>query len=398
MKEGQGLKILYLGYFCTEELFLELSSKDKDFSIAAHKYETQLLSNLAKVVDPANVKVLSILSYMDEGTERKEKDSFCGLDLSYVWKKRGGTIPSFSTFKAVRKQVKEWLRAVKGEECIVLTYATNFALLSPFLFGKKKVKIVTICSEIPQYRILTGSKIQRWLKKTINTTLNNRMDGYVFFSKYMNEKTNPRKKPYITVEGLPDIRIEEEQINQKERREQIFYAGYLIPENGIETLLDAFMQMRHTNVDLVLCGSGSSVEKIQQCAEKCDRIKYMGSLPNSEILTLERNATLLINPRKADHLLTRYSFPSKTFEYFSSGTPAILTKLEGIPEEYYEYCYTCDSTDAQILASNLDEVLDIPFETRLKKAVEAFRFVKENKSAPAQVQRIVNFLNEVGNS
>ena len=118
----------------------------------------------------------------------------------------------------------------------------------------------------------------------------------------------------------------------------------------------------------------------------------MGSLPNSEILTLERNATLLINPRKADHLLTRYSFPSKTFEYFSSGTPAILTKLEGIPEEYYEYCYTCDSTDAQILASNLDEVLDIPFETRLKKAVEAFRFVKENKSAPAQVPPARHFL------
>ena len=326
MNGEKNLKILYLGYFCTEELFLELSSVDKDFSIAAHKYETQLLENLSKIAEPRDIKVVSILSYMQATSVRPNSDTFCGLDLQYVWKKRGGAIPDVSTFKEIKKHVKQWLRDTDGEERIVLTYATNLALLSPFLLGKRKVKIVTICSEIPQYRILTGGKIQRWLKKKINTKLNSIMDGYIFFSKYMNEKTNPHNKPYIVFEGLPDIRITEEQINQDaSRREQIFYAGYLIPENGIETLLCAFLQMRHTDVDLVLCGSGSSVEKIQEYAAKCDRIKYMGSLPNSEILALERNATLLINPRKADHLLTRYSFPSKTFEYFSSGTPITCT-------------------------------------------------------------------------
>jgi len=271
MKKAEDLKILYLGYFCTEELFLELSRTDKDFSIAAHKYETQLLSNLSKSVKPSNVKVVSILSYMEETTVRRTTDSFCGMDLQYVWKKRGGTIPSLSAFKEVKKRVKQWLRDTKGEERIVLTYATNFILLYPFLFRKKKVKIVTICSEIPQYRILTGGKLQRWIKKTINTMLNNRMDGYVFFSKYMNEKTNPRKEPYIVVEGLPDIRITEEEINQNTRSEQIFYAGYLIPENGIETLLEAFIQMRHTNVELVLCGSGNMLERLQEYTQKCGR-------------------------------------------------------------------------------------------------------------------------------
>lgn len=395
MKGVKNLKILYLGYFCTEELFLELSRTDKDFSIAAHKYETQLLSNLSKIVEPANVKVVSILSYMEETTVRRATDLFCEMDLRYVWKKRGGTIPSLSTFKQIKKYVKQWLRETEGQERIVLTYATNLALLSPFAFGKRNVKIVTICSEIPQYRILTGGKLQRWIKKAVNTKLNNRMDGYVFFSKYMNEKTNPRKKPYIVVEGLPDIRITEEQINREERREQIFYAGYLIPENGIETLLEAFVQMRHTDVELVLCGSGNMLETLQEYTQKCNRIKYLGSLPNDDILRMEQEATLLINPRKADHLLTRYSFPSKTFEYFASGTPAVLTKLEGIPEEYYRYCYTCDSTNTESLASDLDEVLDIPLAIRLEKAKEAFRFIKENKSATVQTQRIVNFLNEV---
>ena len=396
MSNGKSLKILYLGYFCTEELFLELSSTDKDFSVAAHKYETQLLSNLSNIVGAENIKAVSILSYLDETATRKEADVFCGIDLRYVWKKREGAIPSLSSIQEVKKHVRQWLRDTEGEERVVLTYATNFILLSPFLYGKKNVKVITICSEIPQYRILTGGKLKRWLKKTVNTKLNNRMDGYVFFSEHMNEKTNPHNKPYIVVEGLPDIRIPEEQINgDVSRREQIFYAGYLIPENGIKTLLDAFIQMQHTNVDLILCGSGNMTEVLQEYTKKCARIKYMGSLPNNEILSMEREATLLINPRKADHLLTRYSFPSKTFEYFTSGTPAVLTKLEGIPDEYYQYCYTCDSTDAETLARDLDAVLDIPFETRLQKAQAAFRFVKENKSAAKQTERIVNFLKEI---
>lgn len=389
------LKILYLGYFCTEELFLELSRTDKDFSIAAHKYERQLLSNLSSMVKPSNVKIVSILSYMEATIDKPEKDAFCGMDLQYVWKKRGGASQIFSAFKSAKKHIKAWLRDTKGDERIVLTYATNLALLHPFLFGKRKVKIVTICSEIPQYRILTGGRIKRWIKRTINTKLNNRMDGYVFFSKYMNEKTNPHNKPYIVVEGLSDIRISEEEINRNTRKEKIFYAGYLIPENGIKTLLDAFLQMRHLNVELVLCGSGNMVETLEEYTQECDRIKYMGSLPNEEILVLERDATLLINPRKADHLLTRYSFPSKTFEYFSSGTPAVLTKLDGIPQEYYQYCYTCDSTDARTLARDLDAILDIPFGTRLERAIAAFRFVKEKKSAAAQTQRILNFLEEI---
>ena len=393
------MKILYLGYFCTEELFLQLSAGDKDLSIAAHKYETQLLKNLSNITKPSNIQVVSILSYLNERDIFKREDAFCGIHLQYVWKKRQKTIPNLSAFQQMKKAVKQWMKETEGEERIVLTYATNFILLSPFIFGKRNVKIVTICSEIPQYRIQSGNKLKRWLKTTINVKLNNRMDGYVFFSKYMNEVTNPCNNPYIVVEGLPDIRISEEEINQDaNRKEQIFYAGYLIPENGIETLLQAFMQMLHKDVELVLCGSGNMSETLEKYTVDCDRIKYLGSLPNEEILFLERLATLLINPRKADHLLTRYSFPSKTFEYFSSGTPSVLTRLEGIPEEYYRYCYTCDSSTIEELAKDLDAVLDIPLEERLQKAREGFLFVKNEKSAAIQTQRIYKFLEEVAKS
>lgn len=390
------MKILYLGYYCNEELFLRLAKQDADLSIAAHKYETQLLENLALTIDPSNVSIVSSLSYLDSSMERHEEDSFAGMKLRYVWKKRGGIRSIFSAIKQAKKYIKQWLNETCGEERIILTYATNFVLLYPFLFGRKKVKIVTICSEIPQYRILTGSKIKQKVKRTIHTKLNNRMDGYIFFSRYMNEKTNPNKKPYLVVEGLPDIRITEEEINKDiTRAEKIFYAGYLIPENGIETLLEAFLMMRHKNVELILCGNGNSSSKIKECMQKCNRIKYLGSVPNEEVLQLESSASLLINPRRADHLLTRYSFPSKTFEYFVSGTPAVLTRLDGIPEEYYQCCYICDSSSSNNLANDLDAILDIPFGKRLEKAIQAFRFVRDEKSSKAQVQRIVSFLGDV---
>lgn len=387
------MKILYLGYFCTEELFLNLSKKDKDFSVAAHKYEKQLLTNLSKLLNPSDIKCISVLSYLKEDSARETRDSFCGIEIQYVWKERKKTLPSLTAFKNIKQLVSCWLKETDGEERIVVTYATNLLLMYPFLFTKRGVKIVTICSELPQYRIQTGNKIKRWAKKVVNVKLNKLMDGYVFFSKHMNEKTNPKNKPFIVVEGLPDIRITEKEINSDtSRKEQIFYAGYLIKENGIETLLQAFSRLRHKDVQLVLCGSGDMVKQIEEHTKVNERVKYLGSLPNEEILQLEREATLLINPRKADHLLTRYSFPSKTFEYFSSGTPTVLTKLDGIPEEYYQYCYICDSSDTERLAQDLDTILSIPLKDRLLKARKAYSFVVEEKSASMQVKRILNFL------
>lgn len=393
------LKILYLGYFCPEPLFATLSEADQDLSIAAHKYETQLLTQLSFQLHAgkiADIRIVSILSYITGASDRPVHGQFKGLSINYVWKDRRANLPPISALKRVKELVNNWLSETEGQERIVLTYATNIALLYPLLLGNRNVKVVTICSEIPQYRIMTGGRVKQMLKRSIARYLNDRMDGYVYFSKHMSEATNPYKKPSIVIEGLPDIRVSSDVVPPSVvRPEIILYAGYLLKENGIDILLEAIMRPECKDVELWLCGAGEMASRAKECAAQCDRIRYLGQLPNERILELEREATLLINPRKPDNLLTRYSFPSKTFEYLTSGTPAIITRLDGIPDEYYDFCYTCDVSSAETLAHDLRCVLDIPQSERFEKANEALRFIAKNKSSESQVERILMFLTDL---
>ena len=70
-------------------------------------------------------------------------------------------------------------------------------------------------------------------------------------------------------------------------------------------------------------------------------------------MILHKRATALINPRKPNSKITRFSFPSKNMEYLSSGTPMIGYKLDGIPSEYYDYFYTIDDSSEKSLRNTI---------------------------------------------
>ncbi|MBQ2939392.1 MAG: glycosyltransferase [Clostridia bacterium] len=382
--------ILYLGYYCPDELFEELYRQDKDVSVAAHKLEKQLISHLKEHKD-VNLTVLSSIA-MEERAGVAEKKGWCEDSIQYVWRKRGSGI-ALSNLRKVYKSVQNWLNQTEGQQRVVLAYAINPTLLWPLFVGRRSVKVVTICTEIPRFRIIPGKAWAVSIKKYISEWFNSRMDGYVFLSKQMNDVTNPKENPYIVIEGFPDIPMEPVfPENDSTRPEKLFYAGYLHKDNGVDVLLDGFSRLSRNDVSLVLCGTGDLVPEIQRLSETDSRICYLGSVTNDRVLKLEREATLLINPRKPDHPLTRYSFPSKTFEYFTSGTPTMMSRLDGIPEEYYQYCYTCDVTSADAFLADLEQVLSISGAERDKNAKSAFEFVVTKKSSAMQVGHLLEYL------
>ena len=50
---------------------------------------------------------------------------------------------------------------------------------------------------------------------------------------------------------------------------------------------------------------------------------------------------------------SKYFFPSKMMDYLASGTPTISTKLKGIPEEYFNYCFTIENGDPKTLKNKI---------------------------------------------
>ena len=128
-------------------------------------------------------------------------------------------------------------------------------------------------------------------------------------------------------------------------------------------------------------------------SENDNRIILKGQLPHSEILNIQRNATLLVNPRTSDGEFTKFSFPSKTMEYLASGTPTLLYKLDGIPNEYYNYCFALGKWNGiDDLTQKIRAIINMPSEELKKIGMAARQFVLEKKNPIYQCSRMIEFL------
>jgi glycosyltransferase involved in cell wall biosynthesis len=119
----------------------------------------------------------------------------------------------------------------------------------------------------------------------------------------------------------------------------------------------------------------------------------LGELPRLEVLNLQMRATVLVNPRRSDLLFTSYSFPSKTMEYLGSGTPTILNRLMGIPDEYFGYCFTPEREDEEALRQCIIKVCEMPMDELSAFGSRAREFVVKNKNPKVQAQKIYNLIN-----
>ena len=103
-------------------------------------------------------------------------------------------------------------------------------------------------------------------------------------------------------------------------------------------------------------------------------------------------ATLLVNPRPTGEEYVKYSFPSKTMEYMSTGTPVLTTVLPGMPREYYPYVYLLEDETADGIAAKLREIFALTDEALFQKGCAAREFVLKEKNNVRQAGRILAML------
>ena len=142
----------------------------------------------------------------------------------------------------------------------------------------------------------------------------------------------------------------------------------------------------------MICGEGETKGEIMLSARKDKRIIYKGLLPRHEILALQKQADLLVNPRTPEGVFTRYSFPSKTMEYLASGTPTLLYRLPGIPEEYFDYCFVVEGLGVEALRVKMEKVLSLSREELHMIGKRARNFVLEQKNPIQQCKKIFQLM------
>lgn len=102
-----------------------------------------------------------------------------------------------------------------------------------------------------------------------------------------------------------------------------------------------------------------------------------------------------MNVRNPKDDFTAYSFPSKTIEYMSSGTPLLTSRLPGIPQAYFDCCYTISGNDVAEIKSALETIMGYSDEVRRDMGKRARAYIYENKTAFRQAERVLNFIEHI---
>ncbi|WP_170200317.1 glycosyltransferase [Enteractinococcus coprophilus] len=207
-------------------------------------------------------------------------------------------------------------------------------------------------------------------------------------------------KPHVVIEGIappsdaPDLDQSSTE-SPASSDTMIVYTGGLNAAFGVLELVQAFSTLTDPSLRLVLCGVGDAVQAIEEYATSDQRIIYQGLLPHKEVVALQRQATVLVNPRQNTEEYVKYSFPSKLMEYMVSGTPTVAYDLDGMPAEYREHLFIVPENDIASLAKTIQQVLAQSPAQRRDFGHRARTFVQEQKNPEVQTKKILRMIDAV---
>lgn len=396
--------MLFLGCLFKEEdekKILELSNSG--VSNAVNTFQWNLLNGLN------NTTSIDIINILPVGTYPKHYKRLFLKTNKWMWKENKDNLEigainipglkQYLRYKKVKKEIKTRLSNSKRDSNIVI-YSTYLPFLKAVYKLDRRVKITLIVTDLPEFYDLSKVGILRKiLRKIYNYFIYkylSRIDSFVLLTEQMKKPLKVGERQYIVVEGIADTEnIDESNDNlfyKKSDTKIILYTGTLHYQYGIKSLLEAFMLIKNNDYELWICGSGEAEDEIKKLLFEDKRIKFFGFLAKDEVKKLQQKATVLVNPRPNEGEYTKYSFPSKTMEYMTSGKPVIMYKLDGIPDEYDEYLYYFNGTSPENIATKILEVCEQSEQELILFGQKAKHFVADNKNEIIQAKRILNMI------
>lgn len=373
--------ILYCSTTTSYQIYNELfTSGFIKTGYQSQKFNHNLMIGLSK---EDKVVSLSALPYANVNYGPIEKTE-SGIDFFCI-KNKKGFLHKFYNIKGLYKIGKKIIKKQRPDYILCDAIALSPSYVALKLGKKFKIPVVAIVTDIP------GMLRKTRIYSRMNAKLMQQYDGYILLTEQMNEIVNPTNKPFMIMEGSCE-NIPELKSNNSDKK-IILYSGSLWRKNaGLEYFTEGFIKANLPDTELHFYGTGEFEEDLKEIEKNHPSIKYMGCITNAEMVQKQAEAFLLVNPRPSNAEFCKYSFPSKTFEYMVSGTPVLMTRLPGIPNEYFQYTYTIDKENADGVCDVLREIVDKRDVELEQKGLQARKFVQENKNNLIQAKRITEFL------
>lgn len=339
----------------------------------------------------ASTVAQKLFSYEEETDET-------GVTYRYLPFKNGKIARYLSLIVSARKYVRDWCKDKNPNTASIIVDPLIPVIAIPARKAAKKygIKVCAVVTDIPTLSTnMKGRResiIKKWLlsiyQKISDADLKS-YDAYIPLTESINDVVNKKGSPYVVVEGFADSKDTEiSEIHE----DYIMYAGGVHEKYGVKALTEAFISLKRKDIQLYIFGDGSYVEELEKLQEKNQNVRYMGCVSPEEVVTYEKRALLLVNPRPIDEGFAKYSFPSKTMEYMLSGTPVVSTRLPGIPKEYFDYMYSFEEDSCDGIADKLNESLRLSKDELMKKGIAGHDFVQKNKNNVVMASKIIRMI------
>lgn len=397
------MNILFIAQYYPEKLLATFSKKTKvGLDFAAHNLHKALLQGFKEneqKIDIVNAPHLGSFPpyyktpFIPEYKSESERiNSFSYINISYI--KR------WDIKRKMRKEMIRWCEKTKGKKVI---FFYNFVALDVLPELKRRFKDVKACllvTDLPEYMVADNRFLTR-LNKNISSLFSSKdksyfdyVDGYILLAPAMSERLPVNNKPWIQIEGIYNPEGNDIDVS-KEKNKVILYTGNISKRYGIINLLDAFDKIKSPNYRLWIRGNGDTYNEIQRRIEKDNRITYFDMMSKSDLIKLQKRATILVNPIKSHEEFTRFFFPSKTLEYLASKTPTLMSPLECIPSEYNSFIYLFEDETTEGMCKRIIEICEKPNEELMEFGNNASNFIMQYKTPKPQVKKIIKFMDSL---
>jgi glycosyltransferase involved in cell wall biosynthesis len=237
-------------------------------------------------------------------------------------------------------------------------------------------------------------RLDYWLHKVLLP----RFDALVVVSSAIIKDFAPRVR-YLRVEGgvTPEMAAEPTGIDEVVRPQgfTIVFAGRMKVCNGVEIVLQAIRQMNGQHYHFLFAGDGPLSDAVRCAASQDPRIEYRGFLKISDLLSIYRQADVLISMRVTKALSTKYVFPSKLVELLASGTAVVSTCPDHVEEEFGGFMFPVREETPEGLVAAICEAETVGRRARRELGQRARKYMMAHKTWTCQAEKVNALLKSI---
>lgn len=388
------IDVVFLGY-CVP---IDDMKGNPGLSVAGNKMQWNFIHNLNEF-DDINLSVISVYPRcpFPKSNVIFNRKQILSLDN----KIQAISVPYINLpfFKQITQIISVYFSAkskcIGKDELIILTFNVFPQIGIPMRWLKRKfknTKNLCILADLPIDDNSERKGISKALRKIFDKSTEKSIsicDSFIVLNKYVAHNYVPNKN-YIVIDGGVDKESIKPYFYKRVLNKNVFFCGALTEYNGIRNLIDA---MNYVNADITLdiYGTGLLQEYVVNAAKNNPKIHYMGAVSNEEVIELQKNAWLLINPRIIDDHISKVTFPSKTFEYLLSCRPVLSTKLNCFDEEYSGLMFLTGDTPMEI-AESINRISKLDEQTLKDITRRAYDFIVSRRTWDYQVDTVRKYM------